>query len=446
MNVPVFDGDRIAIVAGVGNKPVNYDDGDVRQLTLLMEGMWHILKHRKADEDRARLQSRLSQATKMEAIGRLAGGVAHDFNNLLTTILGYSEMILSQLNEEDAFRTEVEEIHRAGEYAANLTQQLLAFSRKQVIKPRIIDLNDAVKNSRKMLERLIGDNIDLKFILAPDIGRIKVDPHQIDQVLLNLVVNARDAMPNGGTLTISTGSEALEKESAHPHLEIADGSYVVLTVADTGMGMSEDTKARLFEPFFSTKEDSKGAGLGLAMIYGITKQNRGAITVNSEPSAGTVFKIYLPRTDEKPVARIIPLRIASPTGSETILLVEDDEMVRRLSQRVLTHLGYEVLQANDIDDAIRICNENPAPIDLLLTDVMMPEMNGVDLYTLLKARRPDMKALFMSGYAEDVVVRQGVIPEGTEFIQKPFNMEDLANRVRQVIDNYGTQLRGNKKG
>jgi CheY-like chemotaxis protein len=297
-----------------------------------------------------------------------------------------------------------------------------------------------------MLERLIGDNIDLKFILAPDIGRIKVDPHQIDQVLLNLVVNARDAMPNGGTLTISTGSEALEKESAHPHLEIADGSYVVLTVADTGMGMSEDTKARLFEPFFSTKEDSKGAGLGLAMIYGITKQNRGAITVNSEPSAGTVFKIYLPRTDEKPVARIIPLRIASPTGSETILLVEDDEMVRRLSQRVLTHLGYEVLQANDIDDAIRICNENPAPIDLLLTDVMMPEMNGVDLYTLLKARRPDMKALFMSGYAEDVVVRQGVIPEGTEFIQKPFNMEDLANRVRQVIDNYGTQLRGNKKG
>jgi PAS domain S-box-containing protein len=442
MNVPVFDGNRIVIVAGVGNKPSNYDDGDVRQLTLLMEGMWRILTRRKSEEERTSLQNQLSQASKMEAIGRLAGGVAHDFNNLLTTILGYSEMILSQLNEEDAFRTEVEEIHRAGEHAANLTQQLLAFSRKQVIKPRIIDPNEAVKNGKKMLERLIGDNINLKFSLKPDIGRIKVDPHQIDQVLLNLVVNARDAMPNGGTLTISTGDAAFEKDAAQPHPEIAAGSYVVLSVADTGMGMNEETKARLFEPFFSTKEDSKGAGLGLAMVYGIAKQNSGAVTVHSEPGAGTVFKLYLPRTDEKPIARVIPLRIASPTGSETVLLVEDDEMVRRLSQRVLTHLGYEVIQANDIKDAIRICREHPAPIHLLLTDVIMPEMNGVDLYTLLKAKRTDMKALFMSGYAEDVVVRQGVIPEGTEFIQKPFNMEDLANRVRQVIDNYGTQLRG----
>ncbi len=446
MNVPIFDGDRIVIVAGVGNKPENYNEGDVRQLTLLMEGMWRIATRRKAEEEGKNLQDQLSQASKMEAIGRLAGGVAHDFNNLLTTILGYAEMILSQLNEDDPFRTEMEEIHKAGERAADLTQQLLAFSRKQVIKPRIIDLNEAVENARKMLERAIGESIDIEFNLKPDIGRIKVDPHQIGQVLLNLAVNARDAMPGGGCLTIATGEATLDKEHAPLHPQSAPGAYVVLSVADTGAGMNEETRARLFEPFYSTKEDSKGAGLGLAMVYGIAKQNGGSVSVNSEPGAGTVFRIYLPRTSEKPAASVIPLRIASPTGSETVLLVEDDEMVRRLSQRVLTHLGYEVLQANDIEDAIQICEEHPNPIHLLLTDVIMPEMNGVDLFARLKTKRADMKALFMSGYAEDVVVRQGAIPEGTEFIQKPFNMEDLANRVRQVLDNFGSQRRGMRKG
>jgi PAS domain S-box-containing protein len=446
MNVPIFDGDRIVIVAGVGNKPKDYDEGDVRQLTLLMEGMWRTVTRRRAEEESRKLQDQLAQASKMEAVGRLAGGVAHDFNNLLTTILGYSEMILSQLNEEDPFRIEVEEIHKAGERAAALTQQLLAFSRRQVIKPRIVDLNEAVKNARKMLERLLGNYINLDFDLKSDIGRVKVDPHQIDQVLLNLAVNARDAMPNGGTLTIATSEATVDKANVHALPDTAAGTYVVLSVADTGVGMNEETKARLFEPFFSTKEDSKGAGLGLAMVYGIAKQNGGAVSVSSTLGAGTVFRIYLPRTSEKPVASVIPLRIASPTGNETVLLVEDDEMVRRLSQRVLTHLGYEVLQACDIEDAIRICEEHPSPIHLLLTDVIMPEMNGVELFTRLKTKRTAMKALFMSGYAEDVVVHQGVIPEGTEFIQKPFNMEDLANRVRQVLDGFGSMPQGPRRG
>jgi CheY-like chemotaxis protein len=315
---------------------------------------------------------------------------------------------------------------------------LLAFSRKQVIKPRIVELNGAVKEARKMLERLIGENIKMVFDLEQDLGRVKVDPHQIDQVLLNLAVNARDAMPDGGTLTIATANIAFEKDSLPPHSEIAPGSYVVLSVTDTGVGMDEEIKSRLFEPFFSTKENGKGTGLGLAMVYGIVKQNGGCISVYSEPGLGTVFRLYLPRTDDKPVASVIPLRIASPTGNETVLLVEDDDMVRRLAQRVLTHLGYEVLQAYDIEDAIRISEEHPNPIHLLLTDVIMPEMNGVELYAQLRTIRAEMKALFMSGYAEDVVVRHGVLPQGTEFIQKPFNMEDLANRVRQTLDNFQT--------
>lgn len=436
LNVPIFDGDRIVIVAGVGNKPEHYNEGDVRQLTLLMEGMWRIVTQRRAEEDRKKLQEQLAQSAKMEAVGRLAGGVAHDFNNLLTTVLGYTEMILSQLEEEDPLYTEIEEIHQAGTRAASLTQQLLAFSRKQVIKPRIVELNGAIKEARKMLERLIGDKIKLVLELEPDLGRIKVDPHQIGQVLLNLAVNARDAMPDGGTLTIATSNIAFDKDSLSPHSEIAPGSYVVLSITDTGAGINDEIKSRLFEPFFTTKENGKGTGLGLAMVYGIAKQNGGTISVYSEPGLGTVFRLYLPRTDDQPVASVIPLRIASPTGTETVLLVEDDHMVRRLSQRVLTHLGYEVLQAYDIEDAISICREHPHPIHLLLTDVIMPEMNGVELYAQLRETRSEMKALFMSGYAEDVVVRHGVLPEGTEFIQKPFNMEDLANRVRQTLDGY----------
>ncbi len=434
MNVPIFDGSHIVLIAGVGNKPEDYDEGDVRQLKLLMEGMWRIVRQRQAEDERKRLQEQLAQASKMEAVGQLAGGVAHDFNNLLTTILGYSEMIRSQLAEDNPVRTEVEEISKAGERAASLTQQLLAFSRKQVIKPRSIDLNETVTESRKMLERLIGENIRLVFNLDPDLGSVKADPHQIDQVLLNLAVNARDAMPDGGVLTVATANVTVEKEHILPHSEIAPGAYCLLSVADTGVGMSREIKARIFEPFFSTKAFGKGTGLGLAMVYGIAKQNGGAVFVDSEPAQGTKFRIYLPRIHGETVRSSTSSPSALPTGNETILLVEDDAMVQRLAQKMLIHLGYEVLPARDTEDAARICDEHPMPIHLLLTDVIMPGMNGLELYAQLQTKRPGMKALFMSGYAEDVVVRRGILPDGTEFIQKPFNMEGLASRVRQTLD------------
>jgi PAS domain S-box-containing protein len=433
MNVPIFDGNRIVVVAGVGNKPTEYDVGDVRQLTLLMEGMWRIVSHRQAEKERKSLQDQLAQASKMEAIGRLAGGVAHDFNNLLTTILGYSEMIQSQLSDGAPFRSEVDEIRKAGERAASLTQQLLAFSRKQVITPRVIDLNATVKEARKMLERLIGENIHLVFDLAPNLGCIRVDPHQIDQVLLNLAVNSRDAMLHGGTLTISTANTEFDS-LPHSHLEISPGSYIVLSVADTGVGMDEKTKAQAFEPFFSTKEKGKGTGLGLAMVYGIVKQNGGAVSVYSEPGMGTVFRVYIPRVDETPTPGDTSPPSASPTGKETILLAEDNDMVRHLAQRIINRLGYTVIEACDAKDAIRIGMEYSAPIHLLLSDVIMPGMNGIDLYDRLQKVRPGMKVLFMSGYAEDAVVRQDVLPAGTEFIQKPFNAKDLANRIRQALD------------
>jgi PAS domain S-box-containing protein len=434
MNVPIFDGNRIVIVAGVGNKPEDYDEGDVRQLTLLMEGIWRIVNQRRAEEERNNLQEQLAQASKMEAVGRLAGGVAHDFNNLLTTILGYSEMILMRLPDADPLRSEVQEISKAGKRAASLTQQLLAFSRKQVIKPRTIDLNDAVWEAQKMLERLIGENIRLILELAPHLDCIKVDPHQIDQVLLNLAVNSRDAMPNGGTLTIATANITIGKECAPFQSDMAPGDYVVLSVADTGIGMNEETRMRIFEPFFSTKEVGKGTGLGLAMVYGIAKQNGGAVTVDSVPGKGTAFKIYLPRTGDFPAGISAVEGIASPSGTETVMLVEDDEMVQRLTRKILIHLGYDVLPALDINDALQICDVHPTPIQLLLTDVIMPGMNGVELYARLRAKCPQMKALFMSGYAEEVVVRQGVLPVGTQFIQKPFAMEDLASRVRRALD------------
>jgi PAS domain S-box-containing protein len=393
-----------------------------------------ITDRKRAEADRKNLQEQLAQASKMEAVGRLAGGIAHDFNNLLTTILGYSEMILTMIPEGDPLRAEIQEISRAGKRAAGLTQQLLAFSRKQVIMPRTMDLNEAVKEARKMLDRLIGEHIRLVLKLAPDLGRIKADPHQIDQVLLNLAVNSRDAMPNGGTLTIATANITIGKGPESYPAEIASGNYVVLSVADTGIGMNEETRNRIFEPFFSTKEIGKGTGLGLAMVYGIAKQNGGTVAVESAPGKGTTFRIFLPLISDVPGDIAVPPKMASPMGTETVLLVEDDEMVQRLTRMLLLHLGYDVLQARDTDDAIRIADTHSSQIQLLLTDVIMPGMNGVELYSRLRAKFPGLKVLFMSGYAEDVIARQGVLPDGTQFIQKPFNMDNLASRVRQALD------------
>jgi two-component system, cell cycle sensor histidine kinase and response regulator CckA len=398
--------------------------------------MLDITDRKLAEEEKARLHEQLAQASKMEAIGRLAGGVAHDFNNLLTTILGYSELIQSRLAEDNSARTEIEEIQKAGERAASLTQQLLAFSRKQVINPRIIDMNAVVMETQKMLQRLIGENIKLVLNLAPDLGYVKIDPHQIEQVLMNLAVNARDAMPDGGTLTIATANLTFDRQYDHSYREeVASGPFVALSVADTGIGMEPETKARLFEPFFSTKENRRGTGLGLAMVYGIAKQNGGAISVHSEPGSGTLFQLCFPRVHEALDSHPDMIKSASPTGSETVLLVEDNDMVRRLARQVLSHLGYEVLDTNSPNGAIRICAEHPKPIHLLLSDVIMPEMNGVELYARLQAIRTELKVLFMSGYAEDVIARQGMLVEGMEFIQKPFTIETLATRVRQVLDN-----------
>lgn len=433
MNVPVFKGDRIVLVAGVGNKAEDYDEADVRQLTLLMEGVQRILDQRRAEEERKKLQEQLAQASKMEAIGRLAGGIAHDFNNLLTAILGYSEMIQDRPGVPETIRSEIEEIRRAGERAATLTQQLLAFSRKQVIRPRVIDLNAVLQAARGMVEPLIGEYISLVLDLDPDLGHIKADPHQIDQVLLNLTVNGRDAMPDGGTLTIATRNAEFDEQGCPPPPEVAPGPYVVLSVEDTGVGMSAETRAQLFEPFFSTKEGA-GAGLGLATVYGIAKQNGGGVSVHSEPGQGATFNIYLPRTSEAPVAAAAPNTTASPTGDETILLVEDNDMVRDLTRRILVRLGYEVLQADDAESAIRICKGHLGRIDLLLSDVIMPLMNGVELYERVREMRPEVKSLFMSGYAENIVARQGVLPEGTRFIQKPFGTGELANRVRRALE------------
>jgi PAS domain S-box-containing protein len=393
-----------------------------------------ITERKRAEADRKNLQEQLAQASKMEAVGRLAGGIAHDFNNLLTTILGYSEMILTMIPEEDPLHAEIQEISKAGKRAASLTQQLLAFSRKQVIMPRTIDLNAVVKEAQKMLDRLIGEHIRLVFRLDPDLGLIKADPHQIDQVLLNLAVNSRDAMPNGGTLTIATANRTIGERPESRNSEIAPGDYAVLSVADTGVGMSEETRIRIFEPFFSTKEVGKGTGLGLAMVYGIAKQNGGAVTVDSAPGKGTTFTIYLPLTSDVASDINVTKKPASPLGTETVLLVEDDETVQRLTRKLLLHLGYEVLQARNTDDAMRVAAAHPAQIQLLLTDIIMPKMSGIELFARLHARFPGMKALFMSGYAEDVAARQGVLPEGTEFIQKPFSLEKLASLVRQALD------------
>lgn len=393
-----------------------------------------ITDKKRAEEERLTLQEQLTQALKMEAVGRLAGGVAHDFNNLLTTILGYSELVLSRLPQEDPLRVELREIRKAGERAASLTQQLLAFSRKQIVQPRIVDINAVVHEAQHMLGRLIGENIRILYNLAPDLGRVKIDPHQIDQVLLNLAVNARDAMPLGGTLTISTSNTRLSAEDIPASSGAPPGAYIMLSVADTGVGMSAETRSRLFEPFFTTKDKGKGTGLGLAMIYGIAKQNGGTICVHSEPGRGSEFRFYLPPTSDAAEATGPEAPAATPTGVETVLLVEDEAMVRRLTQRMLLRLGYHVLEADGINEAIRICTEHSEPIHLLLTDIVMPGMSGIELYTSLREIRAEMTALFMSGYSEDAILRHGILVEGTEFIQKPFTMDALAHRLRKALE------------
>lgn len=384
--------------------------------------------------ERHQLEEQLRQAQKLETVGRLAGGVAHDFNNLLGVIIGYAEIIKAKARDNDPWREDLEEIDKAAKRAAALTRQLLAFSRKQVLQPEVLNLNELIAGTEKMLRRLIGENIDLVVSLDAALGRIKADPGQIEQVIMNLAVNARDAMPRGGKLTIETRNVDMDAVQATQRLAVVAGPHVLLAVTDTGSGMNEATLGQIFEPFFTTKELGKGTGLGLASVYGIVKQSGGGILVDSEEGQGASFKIYLPRVEE-------PARVdqeeadESPArGVETLLLVEDEEGVRHLAARVLSSAGYHVLSAANGEEALSLVAGHQGVVHLLLTDVIMPVMGGRELATRLLSSRPDLKVLYMSGYTNDAIVDQGVLDQGTQFIGKPFSVMELTRKVREVLD------------
>jgi PAS domain S-box-containing protein len=381
------------------------------------------------------LAEQLQQAQKMESVGRLAGGVAHDFNNLLTAIIGNAQMALTDLNKESPLYEFLEEIRGAGERAAMLTRQLLAFSRKQIFKPEVVNLNEVIPAIGSILKRLIGEDIVFKTVLAPELGQVEADEGQIEQVIMNLAVNARDAMPEGGQLTIETADVELDDEYAAAHVSVTPGPYVMVSVSDSGIGISSEIKAKIFDPFFTTKEKDKGTGLGLSTVYGIVKQSKGNIWVYSELGQGTTFKIYLPRIDrgvEEGQGK--ELKSDARSGSETVLVVEDEESVRTLAQVILQRVGYKVLPAKDGREALEIFESQGDPIDLLLTDVIMPGMNGRELAERLTRVQPGIKVLYMSGYTDNSVVHRGILDKGVAFLQKPFTPKDLARKVREMLD------------
>ena len=385
--------------------------------------------------ERKQLEQQFQQAQKMEAVGRLAGGVAHDFNNLLTAILGSADLLLDDLKPNVPAREEILEIRKAALRAADLTRQLLAFSRQQVISPVVLNPNEAVGNIDKLLRRLLGEDVELRTVLKPELGAVKADPSQLEQVVVNLAVNARDAMPAGGKLTIETQNVELDEEYAQGHVSAQPGSYVMIAVTDTGSGMDAVTQARIFEPFFTTKEKGKGTGLGLATVYGIVKQSGGWIWVYSEPGHGTTFKIYLPRVTEAAApAAPSPVQPVSVRGSETVLLVEDDEMIRALVQKVLKANGYATLVAESGPAALRLAGQHDGRIHLLMTDVVMPGMNGREVAERVASAHAGIKVLYLSGYTDDAIVHHGVLEPGIAFLQKPFTPALLVRKVREVLD------------
>ncbi len=397
-----------------------------------------ISERRKAEQEKAKLQAQLNQAQKMESIGILAGGVAHDFNNILTAIIGNADLIMMDIDKNSKFYKEVEEIREAGRRAAALTRQLLAFSRREIISPEIINLNKIVTNLKKMLQRLIGEDIELIIECSDSLAHIKADPGQMEQIIMNLAVNARDAMPGGGKIIIETSNVYLDEKYFKNHaVESCTGAYVMLAITDSGIGMDKKIQARIFEPFFTTKKMGRGTGLGLSTVYGIVKQNKGHIWVYSEKGKGTIFKIYIPaihaeENKNKKEKNILECK-ASDTTPKTILVAEDDDMLLEMTKKMLERSGYKVVSANNGEDAIKLINTYERSIHLLLTDVVMPGMNGKELAESIKIKIPDIKILYTSGYTANVIANHGVLGDGVNFIQKPFRQEDLINKIRSLL-------------
>jgi two-component system cell cycle sensor histidine kinase/response regulator CckA len=405
------------------------------KLSRLLPAIDRELREAASRAERKQMQEQLRLSQKMEAVGQLAGGIAHDFNNMLTAILGYADLLTNEVGKGSPLLESIGEIRKAGERAASLTRQLLAFSRRQVLEPKVLDLNALVENLENMLRRLIGEDVELVTVLDPGIGRVRADAGQLEQVIVNLAVNARDAMPKGGTLTIETKDVELDEAYAREHISVRPGRYVMLAVSDIGLGMSVETKSHMFEPFFTTKGKGKGTGLGLATVYGIVKQSGGYVWVYSELDLGTSFKIYLPRVEEAAEAEGARRLAEHATGgSETVLLVEDEQSVRTLVRRILESYGYTVIEASGAAQALEAARRWEGPIHLILTDVVMPEMGGSELAPRVAELRPDVRVIFMSGYTDDAILRQGLIAEGGHFLQKPFTPEVLARKVREVLN------------
>jgi len=443
LGVPLKTGDKAFGVLAVQSytQNVRYAARDKEILNFVGQHVATAIGHKRAEHALRQSEKQLWQSQKMEAVGRLAGGVAHDFNNLLTVIKGYTELILSELGPSDPMRAEMEEVQKAADRAAGLTRQLLAFSRRQVLAPKVVNLNDLVEDMNKLLRRLLGEDIELCTKLDGTLGSVTADPGQIEQVIMNLAVNARDAMPKGGKLTLETANVELDQAYSRQHAPIRPGAYIMLAITDTGSGMSAETLSHVFEPFFTTKEQGKGTGLGLSTVYGIVKQSGGYIWPYSEPGMGTTFKIYLPRVEE--MAQRLPAPAPAATslgGTETILLVEDEEGVRGLTRQLLERHGYTVLEAEHGQDALLLCERYSGPIHLLLSDVVLAQMSGRELVQRLAPLRPRMKVLYMSGYSDEAIVHHGVLEPGTAFLQKPFTTEALMRKLREVLDHRKVHL------
>ncbi len=442
LGVPMRKSDKAfgVLVVQSYSENVRYGARDKEILNFVGQHVATAIEHKRAENALRQSEKQLWQSQKMEAVGRLAGGVAHDFNNLLTVIKGYTELMLEDLKPSDPMRAEMDEVQKAADRAAALTRQLLAFSRRQVLAPEVVNLNFLVEDMNKLLRRVLGEDIELCIRLDDGLGSAKADPGQIEQVIMNLAVNARDAMPRGGKLTLETANVELDQAYAREHAVVKPGSYVMLAISDTGCGMDAETLSHVFEPFFTTKEQGKGTGLGLSTVYGIVKQSGGYIWPYSEPRMGTSFKIYLPRVDEMAERAQARAQAASGLGgTETILLVEDEEGVRALTRQLLQRHGYTVLEAEHGEDALLLCERYSGPIHLVLSDVVLAQMSGRELVQRLSPLRREMKVLYMSGYSDEAIVHHGVLEPGTAFLQKPFTTESLMRKLREVLDSKKAQ-------